>query len=81
MIYDKNLKLPTMKYVDYGLSLFKSWAFNPYRYECKFDLSEVFVGLSKEDRLAGYEIYERFYEIGSISGLSELESKLQNQAR
>jgi len=79
--YGKDTKLESMKHIDYGLSLFKSWAFNPYRYECKFDLSEVFTDLLKENQLAGYEMYERFYEIGSISGLSELESKLQNQAR
>jgi hypothetical protein len=38
------------------------------------DLSTVFHQLSLEGRLAGFEATERFYEIGSPSGLRDFES-------
>ena len=34
--------------------------------------------LSDEGRLAGFEAKERFYEIGSPSGLAELEAFLES---
>jgi hypothetical protein len=36
-----------------------------------FDLAEVYHRLSLDGRLAGYEVFERFYEIGSFEGLKE----------
>jgi hypothetical protein len=30
-------------------------------------------------QLAGYEVFNRFYEMGSINGLNELEQYLKNQ--
>jgi len=44
--------------------------------ETVFDLSAVFHRLSLEGRLAGYEVAERFYEIGSPEGLRDLEKYL-----
>ena len=41
-----------------------------------FDLSAVFHRLSLEGQLAGYEVTERFYEIGSPEGLRDLEAYL-----
>jgi hypothetical protein len=38
-----------------------------------FDLAEVYHDLSLHGQLAGYEVQERFYEIGSHSGLKEME--------
>jgi len=36
-----------------------------------FDLSSVYVDLVERGELAGYEVSERFYEIGSHAGLNE----------
>jgi hypothetical protein len=36
-----------------------------------FDLTEIFEDLSKNSLLAGLEIYDRFYEIGSVNGLND----------
>jgi NDP-sugar pyrophosphorylase family protein len=76
-IYDKKNKLPEMRHIDYGLSLFKASVFDSYPDNRVFDLAEVMGRLVREKQLAGFEVAERFYEIGSPAGLAELESLLQ----
>jgi NDP-sugar pyrophosphorylase family protein len=80
VVYDKKAKLPEMRHIDYGLSLFKSAAFDSYSTGQPFDLAEVMGKLVREKQLAGYEVHERFYEIGSPAGLAELESLLQSKS-
>lgn len=75
-VYDKKLKLPEMRHIDYGLSLFRADVFANYTADEKFDLADVMTKLVSEKQLAGYEVPERFYEIGSHAGLAELESLL-----
>jgi NDP-sugar pyrophosphorylase family protein len=75
-VYDKKAKMPEMKHIDYGLSLFKRSAFDSYPAGQPFDLAEVMGKLVREKQLAGYEVRERFYEIGSPAGLAELETLL-----
>jgi NDP-sugar pyrophosphorylase family protein len=75
-VYDKKAKLPEMRHIDYGLSLFKASAFDSYSAEQPFDLAEVMAKLVREKLLAGFEVSERFYEIGSPAGLQELEQLL-----
>jgi len=58
--------------------LFKSAAFDSFPADKPFDLSEVMGKLVREKQLAGYEVRERFYEIGSPAGLTELEKLLQS---
>ena len=45
-----------------------------------FDLAEVMGRLVREKQLAGYEVPERFYEMGSPAGLAELETLLQSKS-
>jgi len=78
VVYDKKVKLPEMRHIDYGLSLFKSAVFDGYATGQAFDLADVMGRLVREKQLAGYEVFERFYEIGSPAGLPELESLLQS---
>jgi len=79
VVYDKKAKLPDMKHIDYGLSLFKSSVFDAYAADQVFDLAEVMGKLVREQQLAGYEVPERFYEMGSPAGLAELEELLQRR--
>ncbi len=72
-IYDKKARLPEMQHIDYGLSLFKAPAFNGFPAGQPLDLADVLGKLLREKQLAGYEVSERFYEIGSPAGLAELE--------
>ncbi|HTV75937.1 MAG TPA: hypothetical protein VMD57_02980, partial [Candidatus Baltobacteraceae bacterium] len=78
-IYDKKNRLPEMRHIDYGLSLFKASVFNSYSSDQIFDLAEVMGRLVREKQLAGYEVRERFYEMGSPAGLAELETILKQR--
>jgi len=75
-VYNKKNKVPEMRHIDYGLSLFKSSAFDEWPAEKPFDLADVMQRLVACKQLAGYEVKERFYEIGSHAGLAELERLL-----
>ena len=79
VVYDKKAKLPEMHHIDYGLSLFKASVFDAYAADQVFDLAEVMGKLVREKQLAGYEVPERFYEMGSLAGLAELEQYLNAQ--
>jgi NDP-sugar pyrophosphorylase family protein len=79
-VYDKKNRPPEMQQIDYGLSLFKAAVFNSYSADEPFDLAEVMSRLVRERQLAGYEVRERFYEIGSPAGLAELESLLKSKS-
>ncbi len=75
--YDKQNRVPEMRYIDYGLSLLQAAVLAAYPKGEAFDLAVVFQRLVAEKRLAGYEVNERFYEIGSLQGIQETEAYLQ----
>jgi NDP-sugar pyrophosphorylase family protein len=75
--YSKTEILPEMNYIDYGFSILHKSAFDSFT--DAFDLSKAIIQLIEQNQLAGYEVYNRFYEIGSFKGLYELESKLQSR--
>ncbi|HEU5081517.1 MAG TPA: nucleotidyltransferase family protein [Opitutaceae bacterium] len=75
-IYDKKNKVPQMHHIDYGLGVVRSSAFDGWPRNDVVDLAEVYKKLVGEHQLAGYEIPERFYEIGSHAGLEELNQLL-----
>lgn len=79
VVYDKKRKLPEMRHIDYGLSLFKASVFEQWPADQAFDLADVMTKLVAAKQLAGFEVKERFYEIGSHAGLAELESLLSNK--
>jgi hypothetical protein len=41
-----------------------------------FDLSKVYNDLSLTGELAGYEVFERFYEVGSHQGITDTQAYL-----
>jgi len=71
--YDKKNKLTGMNFIDYGLSMLKKEAFVSMNTREAFDLSEVLQNLISQNQMAGFEVKERFYEIGSLNGLTETE--------
>ncbi len=79
-VYDKKNRRPEMRHIDYGLSLFKALVFNRFAPNHPFDLAEVMGKLVREKQLAGYEVHERFYEMGSPAGLAELETLLKSKS-
>ncbi len=77
--YDKGCPNPAaagMAYLDYGLSALCSSVVEAVPAGEVADLTDVYQRLSVEGRLAGYEVHERFYEIGSEAGLRDLEDYL-----
>lgn len=80
LAYDKKARLPEMQHIDYGLSLFRASAFDSWPADQPFDLMVLMQQLLARGDLAGYEVAERFYEIGSHAGLAELEALLKSGA-
>jgi NDP-sugar pyrophosphorylase family protein len=77
VLYDKKVLRPEMRHIDYGLSLFRASIFEEWPAAQTFDLAEVMMKLVATHDLAGFEVSERFFEIGSPAGLRELEDKLR----
>ncbi len=75
-LYDKQQRRPEMRHIDYGLSLFQARAFDEWPADQPFDLAAVMKRLVERGQMAGWEVRERFYEIGSHEGLEELNRRL-----
>ena len=71
--YNKRAPTPDMAYIDYGLGVLATKVFDQYPAEEHFDLADVYQALSRQGHLAGHEVHDRFYEIGSHRGLKEAE--------
>lgn len=74
--YDKKERDPRMKHIDYGLGVLRAGAFADYSREEALDLATVYQDLVGAGELTGFEVKERFYEIGSASGLEETTAML-----
>ena len=77
--YDKKQPTVDMRYIDYGLGVFDAAAFTGFPAGKAFDLAEVYRNLIARNELAGHEVKQRFYEIGSHAGLAELDALLRSQ--
>jgi len=67
--------LPGMDYIDYGVTALRAGIVaERVAPGTKHDLSALYHNLSREGRLAGLEVTQRFYEIGSPAGLRDFES-------
>lgn len=69
--YDKRRPTPDMCHIDYGLGVLRTEALTDVPSDQAYDLANVYVGLLARDQLAGFEVNQRFYEIGSPTGLEE----------
>jgi NDP-sugar pyrophosphorylase family protein len=76
VVYDKKVRTPRMKFIDYGLGVFRRAAFERLPADSSCDLAQLYQSLLEEGELAAYQIPERFYEIGSVEGLKELSGYL-----
>jgi NDP-sugar pyrophosphorylase family protein len=79
LVYSKRQRNPEMRYIDYGLGVLTADVFDYALPDVQSDLADVYERLAKNGRLYGYEIYNRFYEVGSQSGLADLEAYLTNE--
>jgi NDP-sugar pyrophosphorylase family protein len=77
--YDKKLRTPEMRHIDYGIAVLGAQIFKPYPDDLAFDLADVYARLVADKQIAAYEVKQRFYEIGSPEGLAELDSLLRDK--
>jgi NDP-sugar pyrophosphorylase family protein len=77
-LYSKQRRLPQMRHIDYGLSVCRRSLFESSVEEEVFDLAALFESLSEKGELGGFEVNQRFYEIGSHRGLAELDQLLRD---
>lgn len=71
--YDKQRITPDMHHIDWGLGAMHVRALLNHSVHQTFDLASVYQTLLEQQELAGYEVPNRFYEIGSTAGIAETE--------
>jgi NDP-sugar pyrophosphorylase family protein len=82
VLYDKRRLDPrsgAMDYIDYGLAVLSRAAVE--RYVPKggpADLADVYHRMSIAGELSGFEVTQRFYEVGSVAGLADLSRHLSS---
>jgi NDP-sugar pyrophosphorylase family protein len=69
--YNKEHPTVEMEHIDYGLGVLSAGVFADAPATEPFDLAEIYHDLSVRGLLAGHEVVERFYEIGSHAGLDD----------
>ena len=69
--YDKSARGPSTRHIDYGLGALRAEALDAVPVGQRVDLARIYQELLAEGQLAGYEVFERFYEIGSPAGLED----------
>jgi len=86
--YDKKNPTPDMKHIDYGLAVLRMEALAKIPAGRAFDLADLYKDLISRGEMLGYEVRQRFYEIGSPEGLREtriylegLKERLKNECK
>jgi len=74
--YRKGSHKLQMQYIDYGLMYFRAEAFAEVSQNQYVDLAAICANLSESKKLIGFEVLNRFYEIGSVRGIEELSNYL-----
>jgi len=74
--YEKGGNGVGMRHIDYGLGIYSARAFAGLSAGERVDLSELQRDLIARGAMAGFEVKERFYEIGSVAGLAETDEFL-----
>jgi len=76
--YSKSTTSDEMKYIDYGLNILNCSVLESYPGDKPFDLSLVYSNLAESGTLMGYEVFHRFYEVGSFDGIKDTQNYLLN---
>lgn len=77
--YDKRHRAADMKHIDYGLGVMRADGLRRYPEQQPIDLASIYQDLLTEGQLAGFEVGERFFEIGSIDGLDETRHHIEHR--
>nr|WP_293239493.1 sugar phosphate nucleotidyltransferase [Mycolicibacterium sp.] len=75
--YDKGTLNPAMKHIDFGLLLLRRQVLDAVPVGETADLGVLLSALVRRGGVAGFEVGERFYEIGSREGLHETDQRIR----
>jgi len=75
--YSKEHRTSDMHHIDYGLAAMRADVFRGYPNRGALDLARVYEDLAARNELAAYEVSDRFYEIGTPSGLADTRQHLE----
>jgi NDP-sugar pyrophosphorylase family protein len=75
--YEKKSADSAMKHIDYGLLLLHHQVLDAVPAGETTDLADVVSALVRQDAVTGFEVRERFYEIGSQRGLRETDEHIR----
>ena len=79
--YDKRQPTPDMNYVDYGVAMLRREALERIPADQPYDLAELYSALVAQHQMIGYEVTNRFYEIGTPESLEETRAYLEKVTR
>ena len=66
-----------MNHIDYGFSIFNKKIFDKEPMGVAIDLQQIIGSVVKSGELLGYEVTERFYEIGSFKGIDDFKKYME----
>jgi len=73
-------KRDNLKYIDYGVNLFRKEVLTLIPEAEPYSMGTLFNQLIERHELLAYDVKKRFYEIGSIKGLTEFTEYMKDQA-
>jgi len=71
-LYDKNANLPKMQHIDAGVSVVDKRILAEGPSSRAFAIEDIFRKLSQQGKIAGFNITQRFFEVGSKQGLIDM---------
>lgn len=74
--YDKRQPVPEMTYIDYGAAILTRTALEQVPLDEPSDLADLYSRLVADGHMTGYEVTQRFYEIGTPEALAEASAYL-----
>ena len=75
--YDKINPKASWKYIDYGFMVLKRSLIESFSPQRPLDLAQPLSEASFEKKIVGFQVQERFWEIGSPEALSQFQAKLK----
>lgn len=76
--YDKSGKSSNLEYIDYGLLAFQKKSLELISKNKEIDISFLISKLIKKNQIVSFEVFQRFYEIGSFQGIKDFKNNLKN---
>jgi NDP-sugar pyrophosphorylase family protein len=79
--YDKKRPSPQMQHIDFGAALLRTSFLEEKPQTEAWDVADLYHDMVARGLMIGYEVSQRFYEIGSPTGLADTQAFLIEKAR